>query len=651
MRKVALAAAGLLAVVAEPVIARGVSPYLPLNLDPEIEQQIERILILADKPVLTRPIAMATVLDALPKACRNDPVSCDDVRRYLARYMRNWGLTEASIEGATSSGAERTLPNRYGLGTQSEWALSAQGFWQPNDHALVSLGVVAYDDEVLPEGTLLSIGFDRAQLDIGYRPHWLSPLTDSSMLISTHAPSMPSITVSNYVPLTRFGIQYEAFVASMSKSDEIAFKGELQEGNPRLAGVHLSIEPASGWAVGANRLLQYGGASRPGGVGDLLRAFFDPSRYDNTDPTTSDQQFGNQLASVTSTFLFPGKVPFAVYFEHAGEDTSNGKNFLLGNAALSIGIRFPRLWRRFDLTYEASEWQNAWYVNSLYGDGLTNRGHVIGHWGGEERVRQDAVGAQTHMVRVGWQPPFGGHVDLRLSTLENASYSLIPYQREYDATLRYSRTVHAFSIGAEVFAGRNVFGEHFSRVGAFFRYAGESAPVPGSALDDELENPTDKSAVVFVEAGASSNSVHIDLDPAVSVFTRSNVGAHVAIGARRAVSDRSDLGARLELDDVDGSTLASVRLIDYRYRFANPLAVSAFVGASRYDLATPAYGLYFGVGAQWRDVLPGWDVGVDARTALKVARDHLLPGDSTNPVRPDSFYTVRAYSLSLSKNF
>ena len=341
MMKVALAAAGLLAVVAQPVIARGVSPYLPLNLDPEIEQQIERILILADKPVLTRPIATATVLDALPKACRNDPVSCDDVRRYLARYMRNWGLTEASIEGATSSGAERTLPNRYGLGTQSEWALSAQGFWQPNDHALVSLGVVAYDDEVLPEGTLLSIGFDRAQLDIGYRPHWLSPLTDSSMLISTHAPTMPSITVSNYVPLTRFGIQYEAFVASMSKSDEIAFKGELQEGNPRLAGVHLSIEPASGWAVGANRLLQYGGASRPGGVGDLLRAFFDPSRYDNTDPTTSDQQFGNQLASVTSTFLFPGKVPFAVYFEHAGEDTSNGKNFLLGNAALSIGIRFP----------------------------------------------------------------------------------------------------------------------------------------------------------------------------------------------------------------------------------------------------------------------------------------------------------------------
>jgi hypothetical protein len=49
--------------------ASGVSPYLPLNLAPEIEREIERLLILADKPVITRPIAAATVLDALPAEC------------------------------------------------------------------------------------------------------------------------------------------------------------------------------------------------------------------------------------------------------------------------------------------------------------------------------------------------------------------------------------------------------------------------------------------------------------------------------------------------------------------------------------------------------------------------------------------------------
>src|SRR5689334_20433056 len=80
--------------------ARGVSPYLPLNLDPAAERQFERVLILAGKPVLTRPIAAATVLDALPKACRVDALLCEEVRRYLTRYMRSRSVTEASLEAA-----------------------------------------------------------------------------------------------------------------------------------------------------------------------------------------------------------------------------------------------------------------------------------------------------------------------------------------------------------------------------------------------------------------------------------------------------------------------------------------------------------------------------------------------------------------------
>src|SRR5579864_9143526 len=63
--------------------ARGVSPYLPLNLDPQIESQIERVLILADMPVMRRPIAAATVLDAIAKARNIDPVLCARVQKYL----------------------------------------------------------------------------------------------------------------------------------------------------------------------------------------------------------------------------------------------------------------------------------------------------------------------------------------------------------------------------------------------------------------------------------------------------------------------------------------------------------------------------------------------------------------------------------------
>jgi hypothetical protein len=76
--------------------ARGVTPYLPLNLDPEVEREVERVLILGDKPVLTRPIPAAVVLDALPKACTIDAVLCGRVRRYLKRYMHPSGIEFAS---------------------------------------------------------------------------------------------------------------------------------------------------------------------------------------------------------------------------------------------------------------------------------------------------------------------------------------------------------------------------------------------------------------------------------------------------------------------------------------------------------------------------------------------------------------------------
>src|SRR5207248_1455918 len=182
-----------------------------------------------------------------------------------------------------------------------------------------------------------------------------------SMLSSTEASTMPSLTLSNYQPFTRLGIKYELFDARMSQSSHILFQDGFRRGSPMLFGARVAIEPATGWSFAVNRVMQYGGAGRPASLKDLYKAFFNPSRYDNTNPNlTFDQQFGNQQASFTTSFLFPGKVPFAVYAEYAGEDTSRGRSYLFGNSALSWGIHFPHLWQRLDLTFETSEWQNSW---------------------------------------------------------------------------------------------------------------------------------------------------------------------------------------------------------------------------------------------------------------------------------------------------
>ncbi|HET9389243.1 MAG TPA: capsule assembly Wzi family protein [Steroidobacteraceae bacterium] len=647
---------GLLAGLPTAVLGRGVSPYLPLNLEPEIESQIERVLILADEPVMTRPIAAATVLDALPKACRIDAALCQRVERYLSRYTHNWGVTEASLEGAAASGAgDRTVdPDRYGMREASHWDASAQVYVQPGDHMLLDLGAVAYEGRTSFTGSMVSLGWSGAQLDIGFRPHWFSPMSDSSMLMSTEAPTMPSVTLSNYQRLTSFGLHYELFAARMSNSDRIVFEHGFTSGHPRLAGFHLEAEPASGWSIGTSRLVQYGGGALGGSsIHSLLDAFFKPSAAQTI--SANHQAFGNQEASVTSSLLFPGKVPFSVYFEYAGEDTSRGRDYLLGNSSLSAGIHFPRLWQHFDLTLEVTEWQNAWYVHTVYLDGMTNYGLVTGNWFGDQRVFGDGVGGHSSMARLNYEPPFGGLIQLRYRTLQNQEYGIYKnYQRYQDVSLGYSRPWLGVVVGGEVDAGRDVFGQSFTRLAGYIRYdEGGALSSLREALEGSDEGGGEKAGELFVDVGANASRQNIDLTTAA---TRHNgpvdSGYHLALGARRFVSDHSDLGARLEFDNVQGHSLIGARLLDYRYRFNNPLTFNLFLGAARYDLATPAYGFYYGVGTQWRNVFPNWDLGADLRYANSVARDHLLPGDPPNVgARTDSFYNISSITLSISRHF
>src|SRR5256885_3333967 len=152
-----IAAVGMLLAFHTAAVARGVTPYLPLNLEPEIQAQIERVLILAGKPVMHRPIAAAIVLDALPKACRVDQVLCERVGRYLARYTHTSDLTHASIEGAGTHGADTILPDRYGLHNRSAWDASIGIYLQPSDYALISAGAVAYDGREDYTGSMLSV--------------------------------------------------------------------------------------------------------------------------------------------------------------------------------------------------------------------------------------------------------------------------------------------------------------------------------------------------------------------------------------------------------------------------------------------------------------------------------------------------------------
>jgi hypothetical protein len=663
----AMALACALASLTQSALAGGVSGYLPLNLEPEMERQIERVLILADEPILKRPFAVALVEDALPQACLVDKPLCTKVKRYLQRYSRDYAVTHASAAGAIAHSSDGTvIPNSHGMPVKSPWDLSVQAFVEPNDYVLLSGGAISYEGRTAPTGSMLSLGFNFAQLDIGYRDHWFSPATDSSMLLSTEAPTMPSVTLSNYEPLTRLGFQYEFFLARMSQAgepgqsgDNILYDGKGSIGNPRIFGAQLSVEPFPGWSLGVNRLLQYGGGSGlPDSVRFLVRDFFKPSGLSQTQ--------GNQQASYVSRFIFPGKTPFAVYAQYAGEDNSDGGSYLLGNAALTVGIDIPRIARHFDMTFEVAEWQNIWYVHNIFLEGTTNDGLVEGNWGADQRNFGDGVGARSEMLRVGWEPPFGGYLEERVRGLVNQTYyggdsrtysilnpAPFPYHHYYDLTLRYSRPWKGVTVGGEVFGGRDVDGKTFSRLSGFVRYGGDEYTRDDGALDEDSYSggPDLPRAERFVDVGMNVNKVRTSLEPGIpEIVSKIGFDPHLGLGVRRAVSANNDLGVRLELDEVDGHSLIGFRALDYRYRFTDSFALGFFLGAARYDMATPAYSMYAGFGGLWRNVLPKWDLGLDLRYAQNVARDHVLATDPQGP-RPETFYKIETALLYLSRRF
>ena len=302
-RSILGAACALLACFCLPASAEGVSAYIPLNLEPEMERQIERVLIIADEPILKRPFAVALVEDALPQACSVDAALCEKVKRYLQRYSRDYAVTHASATGSYVKKGESSdvVPNEHGLPVDSHWELSAQGFVQPSDYFLASAGAVSYEGRTVPTGSMLSMGFHWAQIDIGYRDHWWSPATDSSQLQSTEAPTMPSITLSNYEPLTRLGFQYELFLGRMSRSDHILGGGQgtqiFSSGDPKVFGAQFSIEPFSGWSIGLNRTMQYGAGGLPNSAHFLFNDFFRPAG--------TSQTVSNQEASYISRFHSP----------------------------------------------------------------------------------------------------------------------------------------------------------------------------------------------------------------------------------------------------------------------------------------------------------------------------------------------------------
>lgn len=650
MKRYAIALCALL-----PQLAMGATLYLPLNLSPDLERRVERLLILANRPVMTRPIPIDAIVEAMSAGCAVDPVLCRQVQDGIAPWLGRAALGHASAGLALHSDASNfSQQNLRGIPLEASWQAAMAAYARLGSGIVINGGATAYAGEINPTGSFISVGGGRMQLDAGYRDHWWSPMHDSSMLLSTEAPTIASVTLSNSAPLTRVRLRYEVFGGVLSRSERILDPDRLgvSPGRPRLAGLHASLEPVPGWTIGGSRLIEFGGGKRSVSARQLFNLLFTGTRSDNTGKPT---EVGNQQVSITSQLLIPGAMPMAVYMEYAAEDTFHSENFRFGNGALSAGLYLPRLRPNLQMRYEFSNWEDVWYVHHIYGDGMTNEGHGLGNWSADWRRRDDFVGGQSHMLALDWELEGNAAFSVRYRTLQNDSYTDGDYRRMHELSLSLSAPWRRFRLSTDLQGGRDVYGKGYGRVAATLILTGDARNSvrarESSAADADRATAATPTIERFVDLGVTSGRLRYEQDV---VFLPAQVsdeqGAHMGLGVRRAYGKRSDFGARIEIDQLRGHALISLRALDYRYRMGANWAASAFFGFSRYDARTPAHGYYAGLGVQRRNVLPGWDVGLDLRYVDRVVRKKIKPGE-TIITWPNEFWSMKGAALYLSRRF
>ena len=107
--------------------AKGLSPYLPLNLAPEVELQIEKLIALSGQTPLTKPYKASELLIRLPQIKDKYPLLFNRLNAYLKRYTETSAITHRGIRVSDSDHSSRSLENNRGVSHNTRIELSGAG--------------------------------------------------------------------------------------------------------------------------------------------------------------------------------------------------------------------------------------------------------------------------------------------------------------------------------------------------------------------------------------------------------------------------------------------------------------------------------------------------------------------------------------------
>jgi hypothetical protein len=309
-------------------------------------------------------------------------------RRARDASMRGSGGIEYRISGASDVSPLR----RFDATPREEGEVTAGASWL-GDHVAVNLVAAVVTDpidgrRVRADGSFAGLNIGNVMISAGLVDRWWGPGWEGSLILSNNARPIPALTIErnysdpfetrllSWLGPWRLGVMFGQLEGS-----------DVAVADARFFGARATFKPRSWLEIGLSRTAQWCGSGRPCGFGtfkDLLLG-----QDNRSDSLGVNDEPGNQMAGYDARLRSPWhKLPLALYTQWIGEDEANGlpSKFLglfgaewwgaAGDSTYRLHVEYSDTTCIF--TRQQPQFGCA-YRNSLYPQGYTFRGRVIGH--------------------------------------------------------------------------------------------------------------------------------------------------------------------------------------------------------------------------------------------------------------------------------
>jgi len=311
--------------------------------------------------------------------------------RQLARQASGRGFAGMGLR--VSGAYEPTMLRDFADTPREEGELAMRASWL-TDHFAVNLQgsyVVDPDDnkDWRADGSYLGVNFDNFMLSAGFMERWWGPGWDGSLILSTNARPIPTLTLErNYTDpfKTKWLSWLGPWRASIAMGE--AESHDVPVPNVKFFAARINFKPRPWLEFGLTRTAQWCGGDRECDWDTFVDMVLGNDNQVEGESGSEDQP-GNQMAGYDMRLRSPWRaLPLVFYTQWIGEDEAGGlPSKFLGQFGLETwGSGEYGNWRAHleyadtacNFSREEPEFGCA-YRNGIYPQGYAYRGRIIGY--------------------------------------------------------------------------------------------------------------------------------------------------------------------------------------------------------------------------------------------------------------------------------